>query len=330
MSNGQPLLSICIPTFNRLHYLEESLELLLPQAQEFDVEVCVSNNCSSDGTAEYLAEKASSFTCLKYMVQKENIGLERNMVVSISMGLGCYILPIGDDEVLPEGSIFSILKELNEGVDLMILNGWYTDADLSPIRLHLPLSLQGKSILSLSAGFGLLWDKMPPGSFLASRDCFQSDCFERYLGTSHAYTGSVWDALAQKHRKEGKCKVTCMSEPTVLLRGGEKTWRKDAAKIMLYEIPKWFSLIMENNEYMDSASLIRATFLKQQTSVLSLLRFRAIGQLEYSDVEVLSGELSFNQLKKVNNVAKLPKPLAKLVVYVYDKLKIIVKKLLQR
>jgi len=330
MSEFNPLLSICIPTFNRLHYLKESLDVLLPQAQKYGVEVCVSDNCSSDGTVDYLAQQADTFACLKFTVQKENIGLERNMVMCISMGLGRYVLPIGDDEVLPENSIYSILEELDEGVDVLILNGWHTDATLSKKTLHLPLSLQGELISSPLEAFELLWNKMPPGSFLAYRDCFQEKYFERYIGTSHAYTGSVWDVLAQKYRETGKCNIKCMAEPTVLLRGGEKSWRNDAAKIMLYEIPKWFSLLMENDEYKETIRKVRENYIKRQVSILTLLKYRAIGQLKCSEVEALSKELSFKQIERIKYVSRFPTPLSLIVVNMHEALKKVLKMMMRK
>lgn len=77
MNRRKAELSICIPTFNRLHYLEESLDTLLPQAQQSDADVCISENHFTDGTAGYLAEMAERYQCLRLCVQKRNIGLEK-------------------------------------------------------------------------------------------------------------------------------------------------------------------------------------------------------------------------------------------------------------
>jgi len=110
-----PTLSICIPTFNRLHYLKETLETLLPQAELNSVEICISDNHSNDGTAEFLREFAEVYPCLKYRINSKNIGLDKNMLAVISMGNGQYIYPIGDDDILPEGSLEEILLEIEKG-----------------------------------------------------------------------------------------------------------------------------------------------------------------------------------------------------------------------
>ena len=49
---GQPLLSICIPTYNRSEQLRRALESLVGQEGFSEVEVVISDNCSTDGTEE--------------------------------------------------------------------------------------------------------------------------------------------------------------------------------------------------------------------------------------------------------------------------------------
>ena len=310
MKNPQPALSICIPTFNRLHYLKESLDTLLPQAQRLDVEVCISDNHSTDGTVGYLKEMVELYSCLSICVQKENVGLDKNMLAVIEMASGNYICQIGDDDYLPEGAVNLILNELEEGSDVIILDGWHTDAALLEKRRHLPPDIQGVTMSLPAEAFYCLWDKMPFGSFVADRKCFLSDCSGRYIGTSHAYTGAVWDALAEKYHKTGTCKVKCMATPTVLLRGGEKSWRNDAAKIMLYEIPLWFQLVMVNDVYKSVVAPILNKYIHSQTSLVQLLSYRALGQLDKQMLDSLAGIYPDRQIELMRKIVALPvKPL---------------------
>lgn len=306
MKNSKPALSICIPTFNRLHYLKESLDILLPQAQRLDVEVCVSDNHSTDGTVGYLTEMAEKFSCLHYCVQKENVGLEKNMILAISMGESDYILPIGDDEVLPDGAVEILLNEIDESFDVIILDGWHTDANLLPQRRHLPDTVRGVTFIAPAEAFINLWDKMPPGSFFASRECFSPGYSDRYIGTSHAYTGAVWDALADKYIKTGACKVKCMSIPTVLLRGGEKSWRNDAVKIRLYEIPLWFQLVMKKDVYKSVVPPILNKFIQSRANLMRLLDYRASGQLNKNMYSMIAGIYSEPRMALIRMVIAIP------------------------
>ena len=328
--NMAPILSICIPTFNRLHYLREMLEILLPQAEFNGVEVCVSDNNSNDGTAEFLISISYAYPCLRYVINSKNIGLDKNMMAVISMGIGQYIYPIGDDDLLPENSLYEILLEIKKGGDVLILNGWHTNPILVKKWLHLSPSIAGHSFIRPGEAFISLWDKMPFGSFIASRECFLEDYSSRYIGTSHAYTGAIWDALIDIEKTKGCCNVKCMASPTVLLRGGEKSWRKDAALIMLYEIPYWFSLIMEKEEYRKIIPAIRSEFLRSQTKITSLIQLRAIGQLDGRDVSTLGRECTPEQVQKLILVAMLPLVIAQLIAKTYGRLLAVAKMVLRK
>ena len=56
MKDTQPLLSICIPTYNRAELLRQCLESIISESNVFTdkVEVIVSNNCSTDKTEEII------------------------------------------------------------------------------------------------------------------------------------------------------------------------------------------------------------------------------------------------------------------------------------
>ena len=56
-----PLLSICIPTYNRYEYLISNLEILMPQVAKFadKIEVLINDNASTDSTTEILSKVAS-------------------------------------------------------------------------------------------------------------------------------------------------------------------------------------------------------------------------------------------------------------------------------
>ncbi len=330
MTSNPHTLSICIPTFNRLHYLKESLDILLPQAQRLSVDVCVSDNHSTDATVEYLKAMAVRFTCLHYKVQEENIGLDKNMLSAISMGKGAYIYPLGDDDFLPEGTVGLLLKKIIEDLDMLLLNGWHTDPFLIPKSEHLPTTIKEKTFLTPDEAFINVWHKMPFGSFLAARELFLPVYFDRFIGTSHAYTGAVWDVLAEKYRNTGKCTVKCMSAPTVLLRGGEKSWRADAAKIMLYEIPLWFQLIMEDDTYRQAAKPIFNKYIQSQTRIMSLLSYRASGQLDKQLVTSLTSMYSARDINLINKIINLPVAPLKLFYAIYYISKKILKQIIRR
>ena len=222
-------LSICIPTYNRAKILEESLRLLLPQCVDRPVEVCISNNASTDGTAALL----ESYPAVFRETRERNIGIDRNILAALRMARGRYVLPIGDDETIGAHGVDSILSALRSKPDLLMLNGWHR------AKAHLPPRLQGKTITDLREAFQSLWDKMPLGGFVIPRAYAEPEYTDRYLGTHHAYSGAVWDYLLDQE----SIRIECMAHPVVEFREVPKTWSADAEAILQEEIPRWFGLI---------------------------------------------------------------------------------------
>jgi hypothetical protein len=227
-------LSICIPTYNRATLLAESLEVLLPQCIDRPVEICISNNASTDETAKMLATYLlAGNSRIRHQTRGWNIGIDRNILAALRMARGRYVLPIGDDEMIGAHGVDSILAALQNKPDMLMLNGWHR------ARPHLPASLQGRTITDLREAFQLLWDKMPLGGFVIGREYAEPEYSDRYLGTHHAYSGAVWDYLLDQPR----ARVDCMSHPVIEFRKVAKAWAAQADTIRSKEIPLWFGLI---------------------------------------------------------------------------------------
>jgi glycosyltransferase involved in cell wall biosynthesis len=114
----QPLLSICIPTWNRVQYLQQSLELFKKQLQDIedgDVELFVSDNCSLDNTKEVVYQFIEQGVPINYNRNEENIGAARNFIKCIQWAKGQYIWLLGDDDFLLEGSLQLIVNVLKNG-----------------------------------------------------------------------------------------------------------------------------------------------------------------------------------------------------------------------
>ena len=91
------ILSICIPTYNRLPFLKELLPAILRQvdAGRDEVEVVVSDNASTDDTADYLRSLLNP--CLRWWTNETNIGGDRNFLKCVAEAKGEYVWLFGDD-----------------------------------------------------------------------------------------------------------------------------------------------------------------------------------------------------------------------------------------
>ena len=110
----KPLLTIAIPTYNRASYLELCLSRIFNQLSKKEplVEVLISNNNSSDNTEEIVNRYVSQGLTVSYIRNATNIGADRNLLQCFTRAGGKYVLIMGDDDVLLEGSIKTILDIL--------------------------------------------------------------------------------------------------------------------------------------------------------------------------------------------------------------------------
>ncbi len=117
------LLTIAIPTYNRLECLEELLPELTTQCKPYqDIEILVSDNCTTDGTARYVQDMAATNHQIRYRVNSANVGADENFVRCVEDAQGMYVWLFGDDEVVCEGAVDSIMSTLKKyPVSLLIV-----------------------------------------------------------------------------------------------------------------------------------------------------------------------------------------------------------------
>ena len=109
--NRKPILSICVPTFNRLRYLRDLLPALV-SIRDPRIEIVVSNNASTDGTTDRLNFTAANNLRVYHNVK--NIGGERNFMRCVELADGAYVWVLGDDELVNATGILRMVDALEE------------------------------------------------------------------------------------------------------------------------------------------------------------------------------------------------------------------------
>jgi len=110
-------LSICIPTYNRAKLLVNCLESIKASDLAADVQVCISDNCSTDDTEQVVIAAAECIP-IKYEKNSINIGLARNIIRVAEMAEGEFIWMIGDDDLLMPDAINEVVRLINKYKDV--------------------------------------------------------------------------------------------------------------------------------------------------------------------------------------------------------------------
>jgi glycosyltransferase involved in cell wall biosynthesis len=98
----KPLVSIAIPTYNRLSYLKEATASALEQTYE-NIEVLIIDDASTDETEKWCGALASRNPKIQYRRNQTNLGLAGNWNALADAARGEYMVLMGDDDrLLPE------------------------------------------------------------------------------------------------------------------------------------------------------------------------------------------------------------------------------------
>lgn len=104
-------LTIGMPVFNDVHFIEQSIESLLRQTY-IDFKLIISDDGSTDGSQAICERYASIDNRITYIRQPINLGISRNMQFLLSKADTKYFMWAGDDDLYDEVFIEKLIKGL--------------------------------------------------------------------------------------------------------------------------------------------------------------------------------------------------------------------------
>lgn len=98
-----PKVSVCVITYNHEKYIRQCLQSIVDQETNFDFEVIIADDFSTDGTRAIVQQFAEKYpTVIRTMFQETNTGGTKNFIDVHEAAKGEYIAHIdGDDYALP-------------------------------------------------------------------------------------------------------------------------------------------------------------------------------------------------------------------------------------
>lgn len=123
--NSPTLVSIGLPVFNEERFLHETIESILNQDHP-NIEIIISDNASDDATQEICLQYAKKSTNIRYIRQKENIGLGANFRTVLDQAKGKYFMWACGHDLWSQRYISECLQTLIE----------YPDAELAVPTSH--------------------------------------------------------------------------------------------------------------------------------------------------------------------------------------------------
>ena len=152
--NKQPLVTVYIPTFNRLELLQRAVESVRNQTYK-NLEIVVVDDCSTDGTQKYLEQLAKEDKRVRYFVKEKNSGACVSRNIAIENATGEFITGLDDDDYFLKNRIQDFIDQkdlLNKYEFLYSLYSHKTTEGIKQFKSEYlkPSTVMAKDLLSLN------------------------------------------------------------------------------------------------------------------------------------------------------------------------------------
>jgi glycosyltransferase involved in cell wall biosynthesis len=93
------IVSVCCTTYNQKQFITQAVESFLMQQTNFQFEIVIGDDCSTDGTSKVLKSFIEKYPAkIKVISAKKNVGAHKNMIDTVKACKGKYLaLCDGDD-----------------------------------------------------------------------------------------------------------------------------------------------------------------------------------------------------------------------------------------
>jgi glycosyltransferase involved in cell wall biosynthesis len=189
MSSDKPFVSIGLPTYNGERYIRQSLDSLLAQDYE-NFELIISDNASTDHTAEICQEYLAGDERIRYYRNETNLGSVENGNRLFKLSSGKYFMWASDHDLWHPTYVSACVSILEEEPDVVLAYARTTliDPDGNPLRL-LPDQIDTRGMADAVYRYKyiiwyLAWNNMVLGVF--RREVLgQTGGFKKLWGIEH-------------------------------------------------------------------------------------------------------------------------------------------------
>lgn len=124
------MISVVIAAYKGEKYIVEQVKSILPQLGESD-ELIISDDYPEGETKASLDGIIKRDSRVKY-IHGRSLGLIKNFEYAINHAKGDFIFLSDQDDVWLEGKVEAVMKEFNDGADVVMHDALITDGELNP------------------------------------------------------------------------------------------------------------------------------------------------------------------------------------------------------
>lgn len=146
--NNYPLVTIYMPTYNRLELLKRATNSVLKQDYK-NIELIVVDDKSTDHTIDYLVKMSQEDSRLKYFINEENSGACFSRNKAIFAAEGEFITGLDDDDYFLPNHISSLVQFWMENKDdnVALYTNVYVQKKKNKVKIKKPNTCNYKNLL---------------------------------------------------------------------------------------------------------------------------------------------------------------------------------------
>lgn len=251
--------SVLMPTYNHANYISQSIDSFLQQCCDFDIELIVGDDCSTDGTREIVEGYVAKYPEKIILISSNtNRGLLRNYKSVIERAKGDYFAILeSDDYWIDSQKLQKQIDFLERNKEYGLINTSYEVIDDLGINIgrHKGTSLTNGTYESL------IWGNV----IGAVTVCFSRELYEKYCNIDEyirlefkTFDLPVWLSLSAHSKVYGFVDVTAVYRKVITSISNNCSWEKseqfnDSIDLIIdYIISKYGMGVLSDDDLLNS------------------------------------------------------------------------------
>lgn len=149
-----PLVTVYIPTYNRLELLKRAVESVRNQTYK-NIEIIIVDDCSKDGTHKYLEEISRQDSRIRYFIKEKNSGACVSRNIAIENAQGEFITGLDDDDYFFKTRVSDFISNKEKLKEYKFLCSRYyfksqKEEKKGKIEIFKPNIIKAKDLLTLN------------------------------------------------------------------------------------------------------------------------------------------------------------------------------------
>ena len=206
-----PVLSICVPTFNRARYLDCLLADLVAHIGElgYSYELLIGDNASDDDTADVVC-KYQGQLAIRYVRRSENVGAVHNISQLFGAAKGRYVVYLADDDLLLLEVLARYITYLEANPDVgAVFAPWFLHDRVAGADFDQFYSLERETRIA-AGDHGVLFDLLVNGHIFPEIYVARTSLAREVAGADNPFAYFFFTQLA---RMVDRAAVTFSPEP---------------------------------------------------------------------------------------------------------------------